>query len=265
MVSRKKISSLGFAVSEPFSGERKHQGRFILPENPSWRRCEEEFDQILETAETYSERIKALKAIVKKEPNFLDGYAHLGGAYLTCDSDHEAYIWYQKGLDIALPLIPRDFKGRISWYELDNRPFLRLHHGYILCVLRSGQYKKAAKAMEEHLRWNKDHNTGVRFLIGDAYLQAGMEKKARKTLQDGARDYPPNAYSLGLLEFREKNFIAAATTLRKAFAGNQYIAEILTGRNIPRKHFFWHSTSDQDPDTAMGYLDFQCMRLWSRD
>ena len=265
MVGRKNISTIGFTVSEPFpgDGDRKEQGRFNLPKNFSWRRCEEDLEKTQDAAKTYSMYLKALQGILRREPNFLDGYAHIGGAYLDCDSVDEALVWYQKGLDIAVPLIPTNFKGRISWFELDNRPFLRLHHGYILCLLRSRQYKRAAQLMEEHLRWNKNDNIGVRFLIGDAYLQAGMTQKARKALKNGAKDYPPNAYSLGLLEFKEGQYVAAATALRHGFAGNQYIAEILTGRNAPKKHFFWHSTSNQDPDLAAGYLDSQCLKLWS--
>lgn len=265
MARRKNDSVISFTVFEPDPDDvdRREQGRFVLPDDLSWRKCEEELEKAQDTSKTYSAYFDALEKTVKREPNFLDGYAHIGGAYLDCGSVDAAKAWYQKGLNIALSLIPEGFKGRIPWYELDNRPFLRLHHGYILCLLRSGQYKMAAKLMEEHLRWNENDNIGVRFLIGDAYLHAGMTKKARMALSNAEREYPPNAYSLGLLEFREGNFVAAATALRRGFAGNQYIAEILTGRNQPKKHFFWHSSSDQNPDLAAGYLDSQCLKLWS--
>ncbi len=263
---RKNDSEIGFTVFEAslMDNEPKEQeGHFIMPNSASWRKYNEDFDEIQDTAKTYSESIGKVQNLLDKEPNFLEGYAQIGASYLDCDSVDQAMIWYQKGLDIALPLIPKDFKGSIAWYELDNRPFLRLHHGCILCLLKLKQYKKAAKMMEQHLRWNKNDNIGVRYLIGDAFLNAGMTKKARKALTACAREYPPNAYSLGLLEFRGKNFVAAATALRLGFAGNQYIAEMLTGRAVLKKHFYWHSTSHEYPDLAIAYLDPNCIELWS--
>jgi tetratricopeptide (TPR) repeat protein len=263
---RKNLSEIEFkvtALSLEDDDHQRHEGHFILPNSASWRKCHEVFDEIQDTAKTYAEVIEKLQNLIKTEPNFLEGYAQIGATYLDSDSVEQAFVWYQKGLDIALQSIPPTFKGSIAWHELDNRPFLRLHHGCILCLLRTKQFKKAARVMEQHLLWNPNDNIGVRYLIGDAYLHAGMPQKARKVLTANARQYPPNAYSLGLLEFRENNFDKAATAFRLGFAQNQYIAEMLTGRTILHQHFYWHSSSDGYPDLAKKYLDPDCMALWS--
>lgn len=251
-------SQLNFIVlTDEFTG--KPSGRFIPPSTKLWRQCEEKLDTAIEKASTYGKFFSVLDGILKKEPFFLDAYAHAGGALLEIDEIAEAYEYYERGIDKALALIPRTFKGDISWYDLDNRPFLRLYHGYILSLMHQKKYDEAARHMEKQLKWNHNDNMGIRYLVGDAYLLAGKVDKARRALTKGVFSrgsvpYPPSAYTLGLLEFREGNYVAAARALRVGFATNMYIAEILTGRVVEKPHFFWHGTSDASVKAAKGYL-----------
>lgn len=237
----------------------KPSGRFTPPTTKLWRQCEEKLDATLEKPTTYGNLLALLDGVIKKQPFFLDAYAHAGGALLEIDEVDEAFDYYKRGLDKALQLIPKTFKGGISWMHIDNRPFLRLHHGYALCLMHQKKYNEAAKLMETHLRWNPNDNVGIRYLIGEAYLLAGKTEKARKALTKGVFSkgyvpYPLNAYSLGLLEFREGNYAAAAKALGVGFVTNMYVAEILTGRVVEKPHFFWHGSSDSSAKTAKEYL-----------
>ena len=154
-------------------------GAFVPPESETWDSLQEGFYDLEDYTEYQDEYVDGLLGIINKEPTFLDAYAHIGGEYLDSGDIAEAEKYYLKGLDIALALIPDDFKGTIPWVVLDNRPFLRLHHGYILCHLKKENLKDAIKLMDQHLIWNPNDNIGVRFLVEDACRQAGMTQIGR--------------------------------------------------------------------------------------
>lgn len=150
------------------------KGGFVPSETEEWLSVQEEFydihDQELYNYEYYAGLIR----ILNREPEFLDAYAHIGHQLLYEGQIDKAQEYYQKGLDIAHKLIPKDFSGQIPWADLDNRPFLRLHHGYILCQIQKGNVQNALKLMHQHLSWNPNDNIGVRFLVEDTCRQAGI-------------------------------------------------------------------------------------------
>lgn len=176
-----KSASISF---EQYNDNDTVNGIFMEPDSEAWLALQEEFYDICDFSEYQDEYISKLLDVLEREPFFLDAYAHIGSEYLESGDVSEAENYYQKGLDIALKLIPGDFKGGIPWFHLSNRPFLRLHHGYILCQMRQCRYEKAVQLMEQHLAWNTNDNIGVRYLIGEACLQAGFTQKAEKYLSE---------------------------------------------------------------------------------
>lgn len=269
-ISRK--SALAFYVNEfiPGDHEQSVEGYFSAPHTKAWLRLDDVLETAQHSSKTYNAYLTKLDRLIAKEPDYLDAYNYAGNAYLEMVAQQKfpeailginlAQEYYSRAFERAKELIPTDFAGQIIWGHLDNRPFLRSHHGLILCHLRKKEYAVAAQTMEEHLAWNPNDNIGVRYLLGDAYLSAGNSVKARKAFATGVTEgYPDNAYSLGLLEFREGNYAAAATALRAGFIGNMYIAEILTGRTVEKPHFFWHGTSLASVSSAKSYLFGQDM------
>jgi len=251
------------AENPPPDSNHPPGGHFYAPSTKEWQRCDATLEKLISKAKTYNAYLSGLQKIIAKSPDYLDAYSHAGGAMLELDDVDQAEVWYRKGLDIALALIPKDFSGQIQWGDLDNRPFLRLHHGMILCFLRRKNFKMAAKYMADHLAWNPNDNIGVRYLLGDAYLLTGQNTKARKYLNAGSLEgYPANSYSLALLEFAAGNFIKATTALRKGFIQNQYIAERLTGRTALKQHPFWHSNSLNNVEFASNGVDDDILKLW---
>jgi len=90
------------------------------------------------------------------------------------------------------------------------------------------------------LAWCPMDNLGVRFLLGDITLITGDRKAAMKEYLNGAANSPdrhPNAwYQTALIAFRDGDYVAACTYLRRGIAANPYIAEGLTGRTLIAEH-----------------------------
>lgn len=264
--------ALEFHVNTPEPGDHEQapEGYFLAPRTTAWSRLDDALEAAEHGSKTYRAYLNKLDRLIDKEPDYFDAYNYAGNAFLEiADSQkvdealtaiNAAQRYYSRAFERAKTLIPSDFAGRIIWGHLDNRPFLRAHHGLILCHLWRNEYAQATKTIEEHLAWNPNDNIGVRYLLGDAYLLAGDTVNARRALAVGvSEEYPDNAYSLGLLEFKEGNYSAAATALRTGFIGNMYVAEILTGRSVEKPHFFWHGSSRASVSAAKSYLFEQNM------
>lgn len=272
--ARRNVLEFNVEAPEPDAEEQFEEGYFLAPHTKAWLRLDDTLESAEYSSKTYRAYLNKLDRLISKEPDYFDAYNYAGNAYLEIADNQKAdgifssvdvaREYYSRAFGRAKALMPPDFAGRIVWGHLDNRPFLRAHHGLILCHLRKKEYGAAAQMIEEHLAWNPNDNIGVRYLLGDAYLLAGENAKARTALSVGVSEgYPDSAYSLGLLEFREKNYAAAATALRLGFIGNMYIAEILTGRTIEKPHFFWHGTSLASVKAAKSYLYNQDMlNVW---
>jgi tetratricopeptide (TPR) repeat protein len=266
-------AALTFHISPPDPDEQEHvvQGRFEAPATNAWLRLDENLEAAQHSAKTYQAYFTKLERLIAKEPDYFNAYNYVGNAHLDLATKekfpaatyqiNQAEKYYSLAFERAKALIPPDFTGQIVWSYIENRPFLRSHHGLILCHLRRKEYAAAAEKIEQHLRWNPGDNIGVRYLLGDAYLLAGDTGNARRVfageLAENLHPYPSNAYSLGLVEFRAGNYSAAATALRVGFIGNMYIAEMLTGRTVDKPHFFWHGHSWATVSYAKEYLNDQ--------
>lgn len=152
----------------------------------------------------------------------------------------EAAEVHERAFNRALALIPKGYKGQITWSEIDNRSFLRLAHGTLLGLMHRREGKSAMVLAKKLLAWCPMDNLGVRFLLGDIALITGDRKAAMKEYLNGATNSPdshPNAwYQAALIAFREGDYVAACTYLRKGIAANVYIAEGLTGRTVLTAH-----------------------------
>ena len=117
--------------------------------------------------------------------------------------------------------------------------------------------------MEQLLRWNPNDNQGVRLSIGSEYLRAGHRAKAGKVLREHADEYPPYRYELGLLHLQKQKWAEAATSLRRGFVDNPYIAEILCGNPDPMPLPIWEGSNWQGTETAKEYVR-EYGELWRR-
>lgn len=112
---------------------------------------------------------KACERLVKREPAFLDGYAHWVGALI--EQGH-----YEKALEVGLPALNAAFeildgapkkckRYKLNYYDLPNRPFYRLAYNLVLAFYGIKDNDKAKELAQKMLKlWPKD-NSGFRFLL----------------------------------------------------------------------------------------------------
>ena len=167
----------------------------------------------------------------------------------------EATEVFERAFKLAQAMIPKGFKGQITWGEIDNRSFLRLAHGTLLGLIHRREGEPAMALAKQMLAWCPMDNIGVRFLLGDIALLKGDHKAAMKEYLKGAPNSPAHWYQAALIAFRETDYVAACTYLRRGIAANPYIAEGLTGRTVLTEHLYWHASNVIGPEWAIDYLE----------
>lgn len=203
--------------------------------------------------------LTALDRLIAEAPDFVDVYAHIATHWHRMGKPKKALDAALLGLSVANRHIPEGFSGRIEWGHLDNRPYLRAMHIALLSYMRLRRHKDAVVIIELMLARNPNDNQGVRYLLGSEALRAGDYEHARTVLEDEASGYPPYFYELALCYMLRGEWVAAGTALRRGFAANPYIAELLGGNSNPAPLAIWHGTSFAEPETACEYIQMYGM------
>jgi hypothetical protein len=263
-------SPLSFTIEtfdDPETGLPTQYGRF----SRDWQ-DEEALDVLIDKLEagqlSHKQALMQARKLEATTPYKLEIQNFIANRLWALGLQDEATEVYERAYKQALAHIPKGFKGQITWGEVDNRPFLRLAHGTLLGLMRRRDKAKggdAAMALaKQMLAWCPMDNIGVRFLLGDIALLQGDHKAAMKEYLNGAPNSPefhPNAwYQAALIAFREGDYVAACTYLRKGIAANVYIAEGLTGRTALTEHSVLSTQSSalnpvHGPEWAADYLE----------
>jgi tetratricopeptide (TPR) repeat protein len=207
--------------------------------------------------------LAALAGLLAGAPDFVDIHMHMANYWHRQGKPKKALDIALQGLGICNALIPEGFNGRIEWGHLDNRPYLRAMHIALLSYMRLRRHKDAATMIEQMLARNPMDNQGVRYLLGSEWLRAGDTGRARAVFE-GSDGYPPYFYELGLGHLLHGDWVAAATALRRGFAANPYIAEILAGNPSPAPLAIWHGSNLEEPEIALDYMQMYGV-LWHRE
>lgn len=241
-------------------------GVFVYPEE-IFDGLVEEFDELLDTHQSGGladkPYVTALERLVVREPDFIDGHAHLAFAWYEQGKPKKALEAALIGLGVANRLLPESFQGHVDWGHLDNRPFLRAMQGAVLAYVRLRRHREAAMLIEKMLAYNPNDNQGVRYLLGSELLRADDHDQAQKVFAAEAEGYPPYFYELALTHILKGEWIPAATALRRGFCTNPYIAEILGGNPHPQPLAIWHGSTLAEPETAVDYIEMYGA-LWRR-
>lgn len=198
--------------------------------------------------------LAALNRLLAEAPDFVDVHAHIASHWHRQGKPKKALDAALLGLSISNRRIPEGFSGRIEWGHLDNRPYLRAMHVALLSYMRLRRHKDAVAIIELMLARNPADNQGVRFLLGSEALRANDFDRARTVFEAEAADYPPYFYELALTHMLRNEWVAAATALRRGFAANPYIAELLGGNASPAPLAVWHGSNRAGPETACEYI-----------
>lgn len=239
---------------EAFDAE---SGAFLYPDD-CYDGLLAEFDGLLDahnSGELNDTRyLAALNRLLVEAPDFVDVHAHIASHLHRHGKPKKALDAALLGLSVSNRHIPEGFSGRIEWGHLDNRPYLRAMHIALLSYMRLRRHKDAVTIIELMLARNPADNQGVRFLLGSEALRAGDSDRARAVFEAEANGYPPYFYELALTHMLRNEWVSAATALRRGFAANPYIAELLGGNASPAPLAVWHGSSMAEPATACEYI-----------
>lgn len=97
----------------------------------------------------------------------------------------------------------------------------------------------------------------MRFLLGDIALLKGDHHAALEEYMKSAPNSSAHWYQAALIAFREGNYVAACTYLRRGIVANPnpYMGEGLTGRTVLTENLYWHASNVHGPEWAVDYLD----------
>jgi hypothetical protein len=239
---------------DPETGKLTQYGRFAR----NWQ-DEEALDVLIDRIEagqlTHKQALMQARKLEATTPYNLEIQNFIANRLWALGLQEEAAEVYERAYHLALAMVPRGFRGQISWSEIDNRSFLRLAHGSLLGLMHRREGDAAMVLAKQMLAWCPMDNLGVRFLLGDIALLKGDHKAAMKEYLKGAPNSPAHWYQAALIAFREEDFVAACTYLRRGIAANPYIAEGLTGRTVLTEHLYWHGSNVHGPEWAIDYLE----------
>lgn len=223
--------------------------------------AEEPLDRLMDLVQadrvTAAKALSKARALLKADPLNLELNNYLGCLLWDRDErddrDEAADVWGEAFAWAGADL-PSNAKLRISWYELNNRPFLRLGKGHVLGLLYRGQTAEALAIARKLLRWCPSDNLGVRYLIPDLQYDLGDLDAALKGFLALAPEQPTLWYAAGRVAFQREQFVQACTYIRRGIAGNPYVAEGLTGRTALRDHIYWHASNLYGQEFAVDFL-----------
>lgn len=204
--------------------------------------------------------LAGLQELLAQAPDLVDAHAQVAFHWHRQGKPKKALDAALAGLAVADRQVPDGYAGRIEWFDIDNRAYLRLMHAAALGYVRLRRHKDAVALIEQMLSRNPNDNQGVRYLLGSEMLRAWrfgtVEQRHRVVaiLEEHADTHPPYWYELGLAYLQQERFVEAATALRRGFAANPYIAEILGGHPQPAPLAIWHDEA-ATPEAAADYVD----------
>lgn len=233
--------------------------------DPAAHRVAEQLEQLYEdydSGETGEKvYLAALERLRGAAPDVINVYTHIADRFHNQGKPKKALEAALLGLKMANSHIPEGFTGHIEWGHLDNRPYLRLMHYALMSYLRLKRHREAVTMIDLMLARNPNDNQGVRHLLGSEALRAGQYDRAYAVLAEGADDFPPYFYEMAMCCMLKRDWVGAATAMRRGIAANPYIAEFLSGNPYPLPLAIWHDSDLAEPETAIDYVQ-QYGGLW---
>ncbi len=136
-----------------------------------------------------------LEITLESQPEFLDGGLEL--AWMQHDEESPAALdTVSRLIERAERLVPKRYKGGITWGHLRNRFYHRLLWLKIDLCYRNGRLLEAIKLSRKTLRLNPNDNLGVRYHLPLILLANGEFKAAKRELKRLQGDSCPTAFAV---------------------------------------------------------------------
>jgi len=119
-------------------------------------------------SENIKKGIKALKSIIKKDPDYFDPYISLHEYYLMDGDFENAIKTIERGFKRAIDLIDNNgqFPDELPWGFMENRHIIRMIFNFAMFVWENDENKEIAlKIFMELLKSNHNDNIGARYSI----------------------------------------------------------------------------------------------------
>lgn len=218
---------------------RVHDNEWAFQDPTLTNDIEEMFNDALEAydggAEYEAEEL--VRDVLAECPNHIDALHHLGVFLGEREEILDSYAYCQAAVSVGLQAIPSDFRwdgDRISWSELDNRPFLRAYHTLAVHRMDQGAWHDAIVILKRLLTVNPSDNQGARHMLP----QCWFEVKDAAAVVDHCQRYRGDAmpeilysHALALVLVRKK--AEAQAVLRDCVKRLPLVAEELLSRVHP--------------------------------
>lgn len=162
-----KYPKLRFVVTE-FDGEENGEFHWGRARNKVFDR----FYYIQEISDP-EESVIEMEALIEHDREFIDAYNSVGFFELDLYNYGYALNMFDQAYRIGNKCIPADFKGRIAWAFVDNRPFLRAMQGLGLTYLLMQKWDRASEVFKKMLAYNQNDNQGIRALAIQSFIAQG--------------------------------------------------------------------------------------------
>jgi hypothetical protein len=118
---------------------------------------------------TYSRKfVRVGRDLTAANPSFVDGYSVICQGLCWLDDFAGAIEVGQPVFDQLCGLLPADFRGRIPYYHVENRPFHRLAYWLVLAhfnLQTARGSENASRLAKRMLKWWPNDNIGFRLLL----------------------------------------------------------------------------------------------------
>ena len=198
--------------------------------------------------------VEKLENLLTEHPEWLHGRVLKGSTLEEMNLLKEAEIEYRRAYAYGLQNLPARHTGKIEWFTLSNRPFLRSAACLAELLTKDRRYKEATAIMRKLLKWSPNDNLGMRFLLGPALLRDGKLAQAKRHLQRCEAHDPTVLYELSLISIKQDDWFEAGKTLRTAWIHNPYVPELLACGPGNRPRALWMGSNTKDYDGAAAYV-----------
>lgn len=110
---------------------------------------------------------RILSGIIRDCPYFIHAYNKLAAMEWDNGNLAQAERHYSQAFEIGRSVLPVNFRGKLPWGWVENRPFLHTIHGLALVKLRRGDPQSAKKLLDWLIKLEPEDFLGARSIIDD--------------------------------------------------------------------------------------------------
>ncbi len=223
-------------------------------------KADEKYSDGLELLEDGALGKAALKfrAALVRFPEHIGAIMHLGYTLKLQGKPLEAWAFVEMAVSVARAKIPAAFSWDgvvISWYEGENRAYLRACLQLGIELMERGYHERASCYFEHVLMVWPNDNLGVRYVAPDCYLRMGAYDKVVALVSRYAdEDSPYLIYAVPLAQLKAGRTDEARKAMARAVARRPKVAqELLRQEHTPPADMSPLGTRTGGADEAYSY------------